>query len=427
MSGHLRGRLGTIFIVIRREYLERIRTKSFIFTTLAAPVLVLGLAGISGYFAARAAIPDRHLAVVDRTEILEERLRPRLEGVGFQIESVLPGSEAEAGLEARLASGELLGALFLDSLTLAEGRATWRGRDDPPALRGLVLRQALTQSALEARLGEVDPDRTLEPLLAGGRLEVERLEEGDDDGDERVAGVAAAVVGSLFLYFVLLVYGTRVLRSVQEEKTARIVEIVISAMRPWQLMLGKILGVGAVGLSQLLIWMAAGTILGGFFLPMILRDRGMGDLPVGELTTLLPGGGVLAYFVVAFLAGYFIYASLFAAVGAICSTEEEAQQLQVPVVLLVLVPFLFLIPILDDPDSGMAVWMSLFPFFSPVLMFARVAAGEVPAWQIGLSVVLMAAALLATAWIAGRIYQTGILMQGKRPTVPEIWRWVREG
>jgi ABC-2 type transport system permease protein len=419
--------MSTLFTIIGREYLQRVRSRTFVFTTLAAPVLVLGLAGTSGYLAARVAVPDRALALVDRTGVLEEGVAPRLEGVGFRVEPVRPGSPEEALLDARLASGELMGTILLDQRTLAEGRAVWRGLEDPPALRGLALRQAVAQAALEVRLRELDQEGTLEPLLAGGRLEVEGVAGGADAPDARLAGVGTALAGSLFLYFVLLVYGTRVLRSVQEEKTMRIVEIVISTVHPWELMLGKILGVGAVGLTQLLIWMGAGAMVAGLALPAVLPAIGGPGLPAGLWVAVRPEGAVLAFFGICFLAGYFIYASLFAAVGAICSTEEEAQQLQVPVVLLVLVPFLFLIPILDDPGSPLAVWMSLFPFFSPVLMFARVAVSEVPLWQSLLSVVLMFAALLVTAWVAGRIYRTGILMQGKRATVPEIWRWVREG
>lgn len=416
--------IGAVGTVMRREYVQRIRTKTFVFTTVAAPILLLGLAGISGYLAAGVAETERELAVIDHTGVLLERIQPRLRDAGFRVLPVHPDEAASPALERRLREGELAGALLLDERTLTEGRAVWRGADGPPALRGLALRHALTQTALEVRLLELDGEGALEPLLGAGRLDVEAL---DDDGASRAAAVGVALAGALFLYFVLLVYGTMVLRAVQEEKTTRIVETVISAIRPWQLMLGKILGVGGVGLTQLVIWMVAGGLLLGVALPAALPLAGDLELPPELVGTATPGPGVAAFFVVSFLAGYFIYASLFAAVGAICSTEEEAQQLQVPVVLMVLVPFLFMIPVLDAPDSTFAVWMSLFPFFSPVLMFARVALGAAPAWQALLSVVLMLAALFVTALAAGRIYRTGILMQGKRPSVPEIWRWVREG
>jgi len=234
------------------------------------------------------------------------------------------------------------------------------------------------------------------------------------------------VAGAFILYFALLVYGAMVLRSVLEEKTGRIVEVILSSVRPWELMLGKILGVGAVGLTQLLIWVVFGALLltlgAAALLPLVAETGILDQVPV-----FLPGWGLVVFFLICFFLGYFIYASIFAAVGAMCSTEEEAQQLQLPVVMVVLVPFLFLLPVLEDPESRLATVLSLFPLFSPILMFARVAVDAAPPWQAGISVVGMVGALAVVAWVAGRIYRVGILMQGKRPTLPELWRWVREG
>jgi len=237
--------------------------------------------------------------------------------------------------------------------------------------------------------------------------------------------MAAGFVGSFFLYFVLLVYGTQVMRAVLEEKTGRIVEIILSSVRPWELMLGKVLGVGAVGLTQLGIWLLSGLLIVSLGIPALVALIPAGEVPA-EIREALPGVGVGAFFLVCFLLGYFIYASLFAAVGAMCSSEEEAQQLQFPVVSLVIIPVILLMPVLERPETAFAVSVSLFPFFSPILMFARVAAGAAAWWEATLSVVLMTGTLFGTAWVAGRIYRVGILMQGKRPTVPELWRWLRQ-
>lgn len=416
----------TVATIIAREYLQRVRTKTFIFSTLAVPVLILGLGALSGYLGTRSVDLERRLLVVDATGVLVPALEARLEAMGFRVTAAAPGELAPEELDRLLEEGQFTGALFLDEATLSRGRALWRGRDDPPALRGIALRQAVTQAALEVRLAEVDAEGVLAPLLEGITLQVERVGDDPDRRVEELAGMLVAFVGAFFLYFVLVVYGTMVLRAVQEEKTGRIVEIIISSVRPWQLMLGKILGVGAVGLTQLGIWLGAGAAVALLAAPFVVSTVAALELPV-EVADFLPAPGLVSFFVVCFLAGYFIFASLFAAVGAVCSTEEEAQQLQVPVVLLVLVPFFMLMPVLEDPDGVLAVPASLFPWFSPVLMFARVAVGSPPWWQVALSVVLMLAALLVTAWVAGRIYRTGILMQGKRPTLPEIWRWVREG
>ena len=215
------------------------------------------------------------------------------------------------------------------------------------------------------------------------------------------------------------------MRSVLEEKTSRVVEVVISSMRPDQLMLGKILGVGAVGLTQLAIWGLAGTLIVAAGVPALLAaNPALAQL--SELREFLPGLRYFGLFIVFFLGGYFMYSGLYAAVGAMCNTDEEAQQAQMPVILLLVVPIIFVTQVIAEPNAPLSVALSLVPLFSPILMFARAAAGAAPLWQIGLSVVGMVVAVGVIAWVAGRIYKVGILMAGKRPTLPELFRWVRE-
>lgn len=414
--------------VIAREYLQRVRTRSFVLSTLALPVIMLGIFVVPAIFGARSAASERTLALVDQSgrPDLAASVRVRLEGAGFRVEIVDPETSEGRALEERLQEGQVAGALYLEPTTLLNGRATWRGQTPPSTLRRVGMQQAVVQGAIERRLAESEDGPGLAALLAGGGIEIERLDADDPDERERAMGMAAGFAGAFLLYVVLLIYGSMVLRAVLEEKTGRIVEIVLSSMRPSQLMLGKILGVGAVGLTQLAIWGGFGALAFGTGIPSMLPFLPEGGLPV-DLRAFLPGPQVFVFFAFCFLLGYFLYASLFAAVGAMCSTDEEAQQLQFPVIMLVIIPIVFLMPVLENPNSAMAVGLSLFPFFSPILMFARVAAGAAPLWEALLAIVGMIAALLVTAWIAGRIYRTGILMQGKRPTVPELWRWIRAG
>jgi len=413
-------------VVLGREFAQRVRTKSFVISTVAAPILMLGFLIVPAWFGSRDAMAEREIAVVDRTGVLAEGLVPRLEGVGYQVEVIPPGSAREDGLRSRLESHELEGALFLDDETLERGTARWVGKESPSTLRRLGIREGVTRTALEVRLRGTAEDDAVSALLGGGTLEVEALA-AEADETARLAGMGVGFVGAFFLYMVLLIYGSMVLRAVLEEKTGRIVEVIVSSMRPWELMLGKVLGVGAVGLLQLAIWLGAGVLIVTLGLPFVMSALSADMDLLGQVRDHLPGVGVFAFFVICFLVGYFLYASIFAAVGAMCSTEEEAQQLQFPVVMLVVFPIVLIMPILENPDAAWASAVSLFPFFAPILMFARVAAGAVPLWEVGLSVVLMVGALWASAWVAGRIYKVGILMQGKRPTVPELWRWVREG
>jgi ABC-2 type transport system permease protein len=215
------------------------------------------------------------------------------------------------------------------------------------------------------------------------------------------------------------------MRATLEEKTSRIVEVIVSSMKPWHLMLGKILGVGAVSLTQIAVWLSMGALAVGAGIPMLIAARPeLANLDT--VVAVLPGLWLLILFVGLFLFGFFMYSGLYAAVGAMCSTDEEAQQAQFPVMMFLIIPILFVLQAIQEPLTPLVTWLSLFPLFSPVLMWARVAGGGVPGWQIGLSFVLMGATVIGVAWLAGRIYKVGILMAGKKPSLPELWRWVRE-
>jgi ABC-2 type transport system permease protein len=234
-----------------------------------------------------------------------------------------------------------------------------------------------------------------------------------------------AYLGAFLMYMGILVYAVAVMRATLEEKTSRIVEIVISAMKPWHLMLGKIFGVGAVGLTQMGVWLLSGALLFAAGLPALVAARPeLADLE--GIREALPGVGLVALFLGLFVFGFFMYSGLYAAVGAMCSTDEEAQQAQFPLIMILVVPIIMVISVIESPMTPLSTGLSLFPLFTPILMWARVVSGVVPAWQVVLSFVLMGAAIVAIAWVAGRIYKVGVLMAGKRPTLPELWRWVRE-
>jgi len=420
-------------VVLRREYLQRVRSKAFLISTVATPLILLVIFVVPLLVESRTAQGGSAstLLLVDRTGVLAEGIQSRLTSTAIpgspplRIEILEPGGATEDRARIRVAEGEVLALLELDEESLARGRARWIGTDPPSLLRGANLRQALVQSALELRLTNSGVSEGVEELLRGGKFGLSLLGVGVG-GRDREAGVAAGVVGAFLLYFVLLVYGSMVLRSVLEEKTTRIVEIILSSMEPWELMLGKILGVGSVGLTQLSVWALSAAAIGGVGLPsMVTRLPAEVGLP--EIRTLLPEPWIFVYFGACFLLGFFLYASLFAAVGAMCTTEEEAQQLQFPVVMLVVIPVLLLMPMIQNPESAFAVGISLVPFFSPILMFARAAAGAAAPWEVLLSILLMSLTVLLVARLAGRVYEVGILMQGKRPTLPEILRWVRAG
>lgn len=413
--------MSNVWAVIRREYLQRVRSKWFVVSTIGGPLFMIGLMVIPALTAGRAEKAGRNIAVVDRTGALYERLAPRLEEGGYQVREEPWSEDVLPRLTQEVSEERLGGFLLLDEETLASGSAAFYATKAPSSLQRLTVRGAVSRTALEKVLADRGVDA--ESMLSGGQLRVELLSgEGAGFEDPRFM---VAYIGAFFLYMMFLLYSVSVMRATLEEKTSRVVEIIISSMKPWHLMLGKILGVGAVGLTQMAVWIGSAILLATAGLPALVAARPeMASLE--RMGAALPGAGLLVMFLLFFLFGYFIYSGLYAAVGAMCNTDEEAQQAQFPVMLLVIVPILFVMQTIQSPNTTLSVALSLFPFFSPILMFARVSVGAAPAWQVGLSFALMAAAVVAVAWVAGRIYKVGILMAGKRPTLPELWRWVRQ-
>jgi ABC-2 type transport system permease protein len=415
--------MGGVTPILRREYVERVRSKWFVFGTVAMPLFLAGLMVVPWLFASGGGVTERTIILVDETGVLSGRVAPRLEEGGFTVQVADPGALDSLGAEAWAGEG---GYLVLGPETLRRGQMLFVGTQGPGLVGGMTMRSAVSQAALEVRLGDEGTREELESLLAGGAMEVRLLQPrsgGPSEGDPEFMGV---FVGTMVLYMVILLYAVAVMRATMEEKTGRIAEILISSVRPGHLMLGKILGVGSVGLTQLAVWVGMGVLMVTLGLPALALARPEAMADPGFLAGALPGWGQAALFLALFLGGYFLYAGVYAAVGAMCSTEEEAQQAQFPVVILLVLPVLFLMPVMEDPGSTMAVVASLVPFFTPILLYARVGTGEVPLWEVLVALILLYGAVVAVAWVAGRIYRVGMLMQGKRPTLPELWRWVRE-
>lgn len=413
-----------VWVVIRREYLERVRSKWFIASTVAAPLVMAVIVLLPAFMAVQDQEARSQIAVLDRTGVLADRVARRLADAGFGVEGADPESEnVESRLTVRTLEGELGGYLVLDAGTLESGRALFRTRQRPGAMQRLAVQSAVAQSALEVRLARTGSDEGVRELLSGGEVVLDVLGREGVGGDD--PAFLAAFVGAMLLYFVIFFYAQAVMRAVLEEKTSRVVEIVVSALRPWHLMLGKVLGVGAVGLTQLAVWTVCGVALVMLGLPAAASAAPEG-LAMDAVGQVLPSAGLLVLFLTMFLLGYFLYAALYAAVGAMCSTDEEAQQAQFGVVLLIVIPVLALMPVLNAPTAPLSVVLSLIPFFAPVLIYPRAVAGAVAPWEVVAAVLLLVLAIVGVAWVAGRIYRVGILMQGKRPTVRELWRWVRE-
>ena len=410
-----------VWAVIRREYLQRVRSKWFVAATVGGPLFLSAMIVVPAYFASQGSRDAREVAVVDGTGVLYERLAPQLAEGGWDVREERWRVNVVTELREAADNNLLGGFLLLDELTLETGEAILYTKDRPSAIRQVTLRSTISRAALEYQLEQQGVDA--DAMLSGGELRIEMLsEEGADIEDPEFV---VAYMGAFLLYMVIMLYAVAVMRATLEEKTNRIVEVIISSMKPWHLMLGKILGVGAVSMTQMGIWLLSGVLMFTMGLPMLISARPE-MASMAEAIEFLPGFGLLALFVGYFVFGFFMYSALYAAVGAMCNSDEEAQQAQWPIIMLLIIPIVMVTNVIENPSSTIAITLSLVPLFSPILMWGRVAGGGVPAWQIGLSFVLMLFAIFAIAWVAGRIYKVGILMAGKRPTLPELLRWIRE-
>jgi ABC-2 type transport system permease protein len=234
--------------------------------------------------------------------------------------------------------------------------------------------------------------------------------------------VLIAISVAMLLYVTIFIYGQNVLRGVIEEKQSRVAEIVVSSVKPSTLLAGKVLGVGAVGLTQMLIWGAASVAMAKYRVAL-LQHFGAAAIPL-QLPAV--GWEQAVLLILFFVLGYTFYAALFAAVGAVVSSEQEAQQAQMPLVLLLVMSIIFLQPVLNNPEGALAVNLGWLPFSSPIVMPLRMSAVNLPPWEIGLSLFALAAGCYIAVYIAARVYRTGLLMYGKRPSLREIARWVGE-
>ncbi len=422
-----------VLAIVRREYLQRVRSRWFLIATFGVPVLLIGFGAVSGLFIAggERQTSDLTTGIVDRTGelgdlVVEELLRDSL---------LATNRTAQAALSDESLRADLLNSEYDVYLVLPEELAPGQDEIAEVDLELLArenvnigtrrsIRQAVNRALVRARLLAagvvgIDPGE----LLAAASVDVINVTEEGSARSQEVFEAISFIVAFLF-YMILIFYGQMIVRSVVEEKTTDIVEIMVSSVRPWELMLGKIVGVGAVGLTQIVIW---ATVIGvGILYGLTAGAAALGEAGIDLSEIAVPLGTVLG--VLAFLIlGYLLYSGLFAAAGATISNEQDAQHVMWPVLILIILPFIAAQGIIGNPNTPMAIALSLVPFFSPLLMSSRMMVSTIPLWQWASALVLLVACIGGAAWVAGRIYRVGILMKGKRPNLPEVVRWVRHG
>lgn len=412
-----------IFAVIRREFVERVRTRWFWIGTILGPLLMAGLIGLQILLAGRRA-GERHIAVVDATTTsFGQHLTTQLGAaiVRFHLARVPAGPAVLDSLLGEVVAKRLDGFLLIGDSTLEFGTAEYRGTNVSSVADMEQLENTLRRLVFAARLER----RGIDTLLVQQAeirilLDTKKISGSKLTGESGTQSFLTGFGMAILLFVAILLYGVNVMSSVLEEKTTKIVEVLISSLRPFELMVGKVVGAGAVGIVQLTVWIVSAKALTAVGARMGPAGQAAGGFQFPQIPT-----ATLGIFVVYFLLGYFLYAAIYAAVGAMSSTEAEARQAQVPVQLLLMIPYVSFFGILNDPNSSLAVWMTLIPFFSPVATPVRWGATPIPVVELVASLVILLVTVVVVTWVAARIYRVGILMTGKRPTIKELVRWVR--
>ena len=426
--------LKKLWAVIGREYLERVRTRWFVLATIFGPLVFGALMYLPAYMAtrSRASADVARIRILDATGTdLGHRIATSLNGGLFgdttrtRVEPLAQSAltEAESVATRAVIAKQIRGYLVLEPGVFSGKNARYAGSNatslsDMRRIEIAVSHEVLAQQLRSLGIGAADAERLKRSSL---ELTAERITPTGRGGSGQVSIIIAISVAML-LYITIFIYGQNVLRGVIEEKQTRVAEIVVSSVRPTTLLAGKVLGVGAVGLTQMIIWGAASVAMAKSRVAL-LQHFGADAAPLQLPSISWQQTVLLALF---FVLGYTFYAALFAAIGATVSSEQEAQQAQMPVVMLLVISIMFLQPVLNNPESTLALNLGWLPFSSPIVMPLRMSAVNLPPWEIGLSLFALAAGCYIAVWIAARVYRTGLLMYGKRPTFREVLRWVRE-
>jgi ABC-2 type transport system permease protein len=418
-------------MIVRREYLERVTKKSFWLGTAVFPLLMVGFSFLPLLLVGLGGNDQKPIALVDGTgklaapltrELSDEKLKngqPR-----YLVENVPIAGSLESTrrpLEQRVRDKQIYGILSVSADIDAKDAFQFYGRTVGDIKSIAEFQSALRRAVIGLRFEKanisVDKD-VVAKLTAPVDMQTNELSK---EGGSTKKGFAEAYFGTfmfvLVLFMTLLLYGIATMRGILEEKSSRVMEVLLGSVSPDELMTGKILGIGLVGLTQVAIYAVTAGLVRIYLMTHANPDM------AGALSSFT--AGKMAFFLVFFLLGYFMYTALFACIGAVCNSEQEAQNLQSPVQMCLMLPMMATIFFVGQPDSTISVIVSLIPIFTPMVMFMRICVQTPPAWQIALSIALTLGATLLVFRGAAKVFRIGILMYGKRPTIPEILRWAR--
>jgi ABC-2 type transport system permease protein len=435
-----------IFLIIQHEYLKRVKKKSFIVMTLLTPILMASIYVIP-IFLAMQKDDLKKVEYIDESGLIGSKL------INDEEISYIKSNSSINLAKANFPKSNMDALVYIPKniIEKPEGLQIFAEKNVNLSLKGSV-EKIVENEVKNIRLKNAGIDlKIIEDNKVNVRANTFSL---SAEGQKKNSSEAAAIVGyalAFLLYGILFIYGAQVMRGVMEEKTSRIIEVIVSSVKPFQLMIGKIVGVGLVGITQFVLWILLSYIIGSAALSMFMKDKSsdlkskvelaqkkiekdkpemMQKAPTANLIEsfieygkTLPIGTILVTFLLYFLGGYLLYSALFAAVGAAVDSEADTQQFMLPVSLPIIIAIILAPASMKDPDGNLAFWASMIPFTSPIHMMIRIPFG-VPLWQIVLSLSLLVVGFIATTWLAARIYRVGILMYGKKTSFKELGKWI---
>jgi ABC-2 type transport system permease protein len=431
--------MNKIWLIIQREYISRVKKKSFLVTTLLIPILMFGLIASMAYMAAKSEQKET-IAVIDESGVFINKMDTS--SSSYTIKYIADGTNENYTTLLEKNKCDILLHIYPFRNGLPDSVNIYKDGGVSLSAKEFISDDMNTIYQIKQMQDEgIDKDKIDSINNSSIRLKSFDLKNNQETSSE-IATMIGYVTGFL-IYIVILIYGMGVMRGVMEEKTNRIAEVIISSVRPFQLMMGKIVGIALVGLTQFLLWL----ILTGslqFLLPLFIPELrqamhpssaadmdAMSKVPTSELAGIFNSLSnqhwslILSCFLFYFLGGYFLYAAMFAAVGSLVNEDQqEAQQMTIPITMPIILGFFIMTSAIKDPNSTLAIFGSMFPLTSPIVMMARIPYG-VPAWQIAISMLLLVAGFVLMTWLSAKIYRTGILMYGKKASWKEVIKWMR--
>ncbi len=449
--------MNKISVIIKREYLTRVRKKSFIIMTILAPVLMASLMVVPTLLMMNGDKDFKKIAVIEDGSDLFRDVIPDTKDADYVY---LPGVKLDDLIRTFDTAG-YYGILWISPEII----------NTPNAIK-LISKKQPPLSLLEHISGSLEKDIEKQKLIAYNIKDLDNILKDvrtnvsiqtirvDDSGEAKKTStgisMALAYIGGFLMYMLVFMFGSQVMRGVIEEKTSRVVEVIVSSVKPVQLMMGKIVGIALVGLTQFLIWIFLTIGIVAVVKTTILKDKGVTEITqnipqnimtenqqsaspaqteqmsegLAEFSKLFENAMnqdwllIILSFIFYFITGYLLYASIFAAIGSAVDNETETQQFMLPVTIPIILALMVAMGTMQNPESSIAFWFSIIPFTSPIVMMARIPFG-VPYWQITISMILMVITFIGFVWMAAKVYRTGILMYGKKSSWKEIWKWLR--